>query len=92
MLFMDSMEGASSALQGARDHIGRAQQRASSLRASLQQATLDARIPDAGLIVTPALVETLSKTREVQACKSSNMICLFCPPWAVTRAANAAAV
>ena len=62
------LESGPPASQGARDHIGRAQQCVTSLRAGLQKAFIDVRIPDAGLIVTPALVDTLSKTHQVQTC------------------------
>ena len=56
------------ALQGARDHIGRAQQRMAGLRTELQQASADVSVPGGDLIVTPALLDTLSRTHKVRAC------------------------
>ena len=53
------------ALQGAREHMTGALERVRLLRSALQQASLAATIPDAGIIMTPALGRTLQKSQEV---------------------------
>ena len=54
------------ALQGARDHIGRARQHIAGLRAGLKQASVGVAIPGGGIIVTPALSGALSNTHKVR--------------------------
>lgn len=62
------------ALQEARDHIGRAQQRVAGLRTSLKQASANVSVRGDGLIVTPALLDTLSRTHKVRACMFSQNV------------------
>ena len=53
------------ALQGAKECMTGALDRVRLLRTALQQASLAATIPDAGIIITPALGRTLQRSQEV---------------------------